>query len=166
MSCSKGTTHLRYRDDEAAALRAAAGRMKARTERAERAAGRAMTGSGGREERNALLRVSTKRVATGEERKKSWEEKASSSFAGPTRESRGNHVLIFDLYSSLFHSRTAAIPHLHLHTHAQTRTPHSSSNHYESQVIRKNVSTHIPRLHPGQSLRSQREHCRCPAGCR
>lgn len=47
MSCSKGTTHLRYRDDEAAALRAAAGRMKARTERAERAAGRAMTGSGG-----------------------------------------------------------------------------------------------------------------------
>lgn len=51
----RGVVVLRYRDDEAAALRAAAGRMKARTERAERAAGRAMTGSGGEEERNALL---------------------------------------------------------------------------------------------------------------
>lgn len=72
--------------------------MKARAERAERAAGRAMTGSGGERKEDAVLRVSTKRVATGEERKKSMGGKSQFEFrrshARVTREPRANLRLV------------------------------------------------------------------------
>lgn len=62
-------------------------------------------------------------------------------------------------------SPTVLTSPFHLHrTHAQTRTPHSCSHH--SQDVRKDVGTHIPRIHPRQSGGSQREHCRCPVRCR
>lgn len=80
-----------------------------------------------------------------------------------TRESRGNHVPVSYTYTLTCPTRPV-IPSAPLNTHAQTRTPHSCNHH--SQNVRKDVSTHIPRIHPRQSLGSQREHCRCPAGGR
>lgn len=90
------------------------------------------------------------------------EEKEQLEFRPATRES---HVETTCQSRTLVYLHVQLSFHLHLlNTHAQTRTPHSCNHH--SQNVRKDVSTRIPRIHPRQSLGSQRQHCRCAAGCR
>lgn len=135
-------------------MRAAAGRMKARAESAERAAGRAMLGSRRRGKEDVVLQVSTERVA-GWRGKKGLGRKSSSSFVGPTRESRGNHVRVSDLLLfsiPLSHSPSAPLYACSDSYTAQLQQPLEPSDH--TQEWQHPYPSNTPRTEPQISERT------------
>lgn len=158
MSCSKGTTHLRYRDDEAAALRAAAGRMKARAERAERAAGRAMTGSGGGEERGCGFTSVSKASCDWRGKKEELGGKSQFEFrrshARVTREPRANLplVLVSIPFTDSSHSPSAPSYACSDSYTAQLQQPLQESGH--TQECQHPYPSITPRTEPQISERT------------